>query len=172
MNHYEGMFILHNRELPEEEQAEPVDVVKALFDKVGCQHAHSAVWANRKLSFPIKGNQTGTYVLAYFSCEPAKIAALRRSVAINDRFLREMVFAVDVLPEGAADALRAAQATPAAFRLLVRDLQSVPAGVAWTTSGHTAVDVGLYAFGAGAALFHGRMGNDAVGQALFEALGL
>ena len=102
MNHYEGMFILHNRELPEEEQAEPVDVVKALLDKVGCTAAHSAVWANRKLAFPIKGNQTGTYVLAYFSCEPAKIAALRRSVAINDRFLREMVFAVDALPEGEA----------------------------------------------------------------------
>ena len=83
-----------------------------------------------------------------------------------------LALGLDVLPDGAADPLRAARSTPAAFRVLVRDLQSEPAGVAWTTSGHSAVDVGLYAFGPGAALFHGRMGNDAVGRALFEALGL
>ena len=96
----------------------------------------------------------------------------RAEAASDPAEVVRLALGLDVLPEGAADALRAAQATPAAFRLLVRDLQSVPAGVAWTTSGHTAVDVGLYAFGPGAALFHGRMGNDAVGQALFEVLGL
>ncbi len=81
---------------------------------------------------------------------------------------------LSALPDGAAEALRGAVASgdPAALSPLVRDLASEPAGIGWTTSGHTAVDVGLYAFGPGAALFHGRMTNDAVGRALFDALGL
>ncbi len=53
----------------------------------------------------------------------------------------------------------------------MRDLISEPAGIGWTTGGHTAADVGLYAFGPGADLFHGRMVNADVGLALFQALG-
>ena len=53
-----------------------------------------------------------------------------------------------------------------------RDIADRRAGVAWTTSGHTGVDVGLYAFGPGADLFRGAMTNDAVGRATFAALGL
>ena len=44
--------------------------------------------------------------------------------------------------------------------------------VGWTTGAHTAVDVGLYAFGPGAERFGGVMENDAVGRALADLLGL
>lgn len=60
----------------------------------------------------------------------------------------------------------------AAIRELYDRLVSQPAGIGWTTTGHTAVDVGLYAFGPGAARFGRAMPNDAVGRALFDALGL
>ena len=53
-----------------------------------------------------------------------------------------------------------------------RDVEDRRARVAWTTGGHTGVDVGLYASGPGADLFRGNMRNDAVGRAVFEALGL
>ena len=81
---------------------------------------------------------------------------------------------LDALPDGAAEALRGAVASgdPAAYATLVRDLASEPAGIGWTTGGHTAVDVGLYAFGPGAEAFRGRHANAAVGRALFRALGL
>lgn len=46
------------------------------------------------------------------------------------------------------------------------------AGLGWTTGGHTAVDVGLYAWGPGAGAFIRALPNDAVGRALFAALGL
>ncbi|MDT0633125.1 alkaline phosphatase [Rubrivirga sp. S365] len=78
------------------------------------------------------------------------------------------------LPEGAADAARGAVRAEdtAALAALVTTIESEPAGVAWTTSGHTAVDVNVYAWGPGAGRFRGAMGNDAAGRALFEALGL
>ena len=51
-------------------------------------------------------------------------------------------------------------------------LMSRRARVGWTTGSHTAVDVGLYAWGPGAERFGGVMENDAVGRALADLLGL
>ncbi|MEM1117894.1 MAG: alkaline phosphatase [Bacteroidota bacterium] len=81
---------------------------------------------------------------------------------------------LDELPEGTAEAVEGAIASGDPFALgpVIRDLASEPAGIGWTTGGHTAIDVGLYAFGPGASHFEGRMPNDAVGRALFRAMGL
>ena len=46
------------------------------------------------------------------------------------------------------------------------------AGIGWTGGGHTAVDVGLYAWGPGADRLCGVMENDALGRALADLLGL
>jgi small subunit ribosomal protein S18 len=97
------MFILHNRELPEGEVADPQEVVRGLVGKCGGEVAHSLLWANRKLAYAIEGNQTGTYVLAYFSGEADTCSKLNREVAISDRCLRHLTLAIDELP--AADAL-------------------------------------------------------------------
>ena len=82
--------------------------------------------------------------------------------------------ALDELPPGTEEAIRGAVSSgdPYALGPVVRDLISEPAGVGWTTGGHSAVDVGLYAWGPGAERFHGRMVNADVGRALFDALGL
>ena len=82
--------------------------------------------------------------------------------------------ALDALPDGVDDAVRGAIASgdPYALGPVVRDLISEPAGIGWTTGGHTAVDVGLYAWGPGADRFRGALANDAVGRALFAVLGL
>ena len=41
----------------------------------------------------------------------------------------------------------------------------------WSTFGHTAVDVNLYAFGPGSELFHGNQDNTAIAVKLAEILG-
>lgn len=80
----------------------------------------------------------------------------------------------ETLPGSTAEAIQDAGSARdgAAIARLLDQLASEPAGIGWTTTGHTAVDVGLYAFGPGASRFGGRMANDAVGRALFEAMGL
>ncbi|WP_412067120.1 alkaline phosphatase [Rubrivirga sp. IMCC43871] len=77
---------------------------------------------------------------------------------------------LDALPDGVEEAIRAAIASgdPYALGPVIRDIASEPAGIGWTTGGHTAVDVGLYAWGPGAERFAGRMPNDAVGRALMS----
>ena len=101
MNHYEGMFILHNRDHRGEDEAEPDTpevVVQKLIEKVGGTVGQAMLWANRKLSYAIKGNQTGTYVLAWFSAESAVPAELDREVRLSDRMLRHMLIALPALP--------------------------------------------------------------------------
>lgn len=56
-------------------------------------------------------------------------------------------------------------------QLLVEEI-SERAGVAWTTRGHTGVDVNIYAFGPGSLSFRGNMDNTVLGRKLAEALGL
>ncbi len=56
-------------------------------------------------------------------------------------------------------------------RFLSRET-SYPARIGWSTGGHTAVDVPIFAFGPGSELIGGVMDNTEVGLALWEALGL
>lgn len=74
----------------------------------------------------------------------------------------------DVAPDSSYASCVSGAACVDAFRRAA----TARAGLGWTTGGHTAVDVGLYAFGPGAGAFAGTMTNDAVGRALFAALGL
>jgi small subunit ribosomal protein S18 len=98
VKHYEAMFVLHNRELPEEETATHEDIVRALIDKVGGTTAHTMLWANRKLAYPISGNQTGSYVLAYMSGPPEICSLLNREVGLSERCLRYMAFSIQEIP--------------------------------------------------------------------------
>lgn len=118
-----------------------------------------------------------------YAWDPAPLLVATASYdAINDRVsagediaeVARQSFGLDVLPDGVEDALRRAAAarSTAALRPLLDALSSQPAGIGWTTTGHSAVDVGLYAFGPGAGRFAGRMANDAVGRALFDVFGL
>lgn len=108
MKHYEGMFILHNRDPgssePVEEGAEAPkpatheEVVQALIEKCGGSVDHLLQWANRKLSYPIAGNQTGTYVICYYSGDSEVNHKLTREVHLSDRCLRHMTIAIDAVP--------------------------------------------------------------------------
>ncbi len=98
MKHYEGMFVLHNRELPEGETASHEEVVRTLVQRSNGTVANTVLWANRKLAYSISGNQTATYVLAYFSGPAETCNLLNREVALSDRCLRHLVLQIDALP--------------------------------------------------------------------------
>ena len=65
-----------------------------------------------------------------------------------------------------ADAEGTDEAGPAYVEII-----SARAGLGWTTTGHTAVDVNLYAFGPGHHLFRGNVDNTAIGRRLATLLG-
>jgi alkaline phosphatase len=56
------------------------------------------------------------------------------------------------------------------FNQLLRDIISRRSLIGWTTDGHTAIDVNLYAFGPGAERFVGNHDNTYVGTTLADLL--
>lgn len=68
--------------------------------------------------------------------------------------------------------LDGAVARDASLEETLGGFESRRAGVGWTTGGHTALDVGLYAFGPGAERFAGVHENTDVGRTIAALLGL
>ncbi len=54
---------------------------------------------------------------------------------------------------------------------LIGEMVSRRAGIGWTSGGHTAVDVNLYAFGPRSERFRGNLDNDVIGQVLLKTFG-
>jgi len=67
--------------------------------------------------------------------------------------------------------LRSNVASPRALNFFLSDLISRATRVGWTTSGHTAIDVSLYAYGPGAHRFRGNHDNTFIGETLADVLG-
>lgn len=59
---------------------------------------------------------------------------------------------------------------PRALNVILADLVSRHTRVGWTTSGHTAIDINLYAYGPGADRFAGNHDNTFVGRTLADLL--
>ena len=130
-------------------------------------------WMGRSLGWMTLGRD-GIYAWDPAPLLAAKMSAERLEVHMEDtppaQAVREALGGGDLSDE---EAERLVQATDndALIRAYL-DILDRRAGIGWTTSGHTAVDVNLYAFGPGSTLFSGAMTNDAVGRAVFAALGL
>ncbi len=141
-------------------------------------------WARRDgqtLVVSTADHETGGLTLGrdgIYAYDPAPLLAvtmsaerLRDRLAAPDADTTALVFealGTDTLSVRERESLAATSDPNAVFR----DIEARRAGVAWTTTGHTGIDVGLYADGPGADLFRGAMTNDAVGRRTFEALGL
>ena len=78
----------------------------------------------------------------------------------------------DLSPAERAAMVGAFRARPAALPGLLTEAVGRRAIVGWTTNGHTAVDVNLYAFGPGADRLTGNMDNDEVGRAVADLMRL
>lgn len=167
------------------------DVVGHLHDILAYNRAVKAAkaWAERDgatLLVATADHETGGMTLArdgVYAWDPMPVLQAESSMeALGDRLgagdapveaIREAT-GIETFEDGVEDAIRGFMASgdQSSLRDLVIGLVSEPAGIGWTTGGHTAVDVGLYAWGPGADAFRGRHTNDAVGRALFAALGL
>jgi alkaline phosphatase len=60
---------------------------------------------------------------------------------------------------------------PGALETILSGMISRTTRVGWTTTGHTAIDVNLYAYGPGASRFTGNHDNTFVGETLADLLG-
>ena len=78
---------------------------------------------------------------------------------------------INELTDDEVDQLRSNVDDRTALNFILSDLISRRARVGWTTGGHTAIDVNLYAYGPGSDRFTGNHDNTFVGETLADLLG-
>ena len=76
---FECMCLLDNREVRQGWQALK-DAVTGMFKKHGAEVVSARRWNERRLAYPIKHQQRGTYLLVYFEGGPEVITPLRREL--------------------------------------------------------------------------------------------
>jgi len=91
MHKYEAMIIIRP-ELAEEEKKNLFNQITEAVTKLGGKIAAAAVWAEkRKLCFPIKKAQEGTYYLMNFQMPPLAIKDLRHAYKLNENIMRVLI---------------------------------------------------------------------------------
>ncbi len=76
-----------------------VEVVTSTLERYGAEMVLHGKWDERKLAYPIKGRNRGTYLLAYFKAPPPSIAQMRADLLLKEDVLRFLILA---MPEDAS----------------------------------------------------------------------
>ena len=90
MESYECMLIL-NPDLKEEEVEKLIEKVKEMVDKEGGKFEKYDQWGRKRLSYEIKKNTEGFYLLIEFKGGTKVIGALKRDFKLTDSILRHMI---------------------------------------------------------------------------------
>ena len=70
-----------------------IAAVRALYEVEGVQFLEFEKWDERKLAYPIEGETSALYLIAYFNAEPAAIDKIDRRVQLNETVLRHLIIA-------------------------------------------------------------------------------
>lgn len=97
MKHYEGMFVVQNRE-GQKEPDPMVELITGLITKSGGELVSIEKWDDRKLAYDIDGHSQGIFYLTYFTGDENTVQKLRRECRLSDTILRALFLAIDKIP--------------------------------------------------------------------------
>lgn len=118
-NTYECMVLVNNQEVRKGWQACKQGIID-LFGKHKASVVSARRWDERRLSYPIKGQQRATFLLVYFKSDHTAPPAIRRDLEFSDVVLRHLVIRCDEVPpeayepEAAFDEARVGEDVPPA----------------------------------------------------------
>ncbi len=69
--------------------------VHKTIEGLGGEILASRLWEERKLAFPINGQNKGTYWISYFNMDGSKLVEFNRACQLDDNILRSLVIKVD-----------------------------------------------------------------------------
>jgi small subunit ribosomal protein S6 len=87
MNKYELLLIIPGK-VKDSDLPASMTELKALFAKYGAEIVSETVWGRMKLSYEIKHEKTGVYVLWHLNVEPSKAQGLQNELNVSENVLR------------------------------------------------------------------------------------
>ena len=91
---YEGLFLVDSAKAAADWEG-TIAAIEKTFSRSEAEVVTLEKWDERRLAYEIKGKSRGTYILAYFNCDPLKIAAIERDVQLSEEILRVMILKTD-----------------------------------------------------------------------------
>lgn len=91
---YDCFFLFDSNKYNRDPGGVSAKAQKAIED-LGGEILASRLWEERKLAYPINGQNKGTYWLTYFKIEGTKIAEFNRICQLDENILRFLVTKVD-----------------------------------------------------------------------------
>ncbi len=98
MRKYEVMFLVDSASAASNWDA-TVKTIETIMDRAGAQSVNLKKWDDRRLCYPIKGHNRGTYILAYFEADPTSITGMERDVQISEEILRALILNAENIPD-------------------------------------------------------------------------
>jgi small subunit ribosomal protein S6 len=92
---YEAMFLFPQAALADLKSA--VAQIKDPLAKAGAEIIALKKWGDRPLTYPIKKQKRGVYILCYFSVTTDKLAAMERHFTLSEHLLRYLITRADHL---------------------------------------------------------------------------
>lgn len=93
---YEALFLLNPNYANASWDAAKGEI-EHILHRANANILHLRKWDERRLSYEIKSNKRGVYVLAYFKCEGPKVAGIERDVNLSENIVRVLVLKADHL---------------------------------------------------------------------------
>jgi small subunit ribosomal protein S6 len=87
---YEGMLLVEPT-IAAKEWQRVVDEVERIAKRHGAAVLQVSRWGERKLAYPVKKNNRGTYVLTYFSAPPKVVGKIRADLQLSEVVLRHVI---------------------------------------------------------------------------------
>ncbi len=92
---YEAMFLVSQSDAAN--LGSVVDHINEVLAKGSAELIAMRKWDERRLAFEINKQKRGTYLLAYFSADPANIMTIERASNLSETILRFMLLRADHL---------------------------------------------------------------------------
>ncbi len=124
---YEAMFLLSQAVAADLGGA--VEHVKGIIARSHANLIALRKWDERRLAFEIDKQKRGTYILAYFTCDPVNVSHIERDCNLSEQVMRAMILRADHLTVEemqSADGQRELE-TEVALRKAKADAQQQPA---------------------------------------------
>ncbi len=94
MRNYE-LVVIFDSSLEEEAVDKELSKITSLIEKEKCTVSNVDRWGIRKLAHPIKGKESGNYLIIYFEGNSGIVSELDRVNKINDKILRHLIVKSD-----------------------------------------------------------------------------
>ncbi len=91
---YDCFFLFDSNKYNRDPGGVVASIHKAIED-LGGEILASRLWEERKLAYPINGQNKGTYWITYFNMDGPRLTELNRTCQLNENIMRFLVTKVD-----------------------------------------------------------------------------